>query len=215
MPIFFQHQEGDLRLVLWEQQEAESFFQEQLPVHLLGELPGHPSKRLQFLAGRYLLRLLQPDFPFDRLRVLETGRPCLTDGSMEFSISHAGTMIAAVIHPALPVGIDVESISKRAGRVRRKFLNAEEEKRLLGVLNGSLDESSAITLAWSVKEAAYKALQESGVDFIRDLPIEQIGKQGDMWMAQLGGKGSGLELYSIVLGSACLSWAVNRVESRE
>lgn len=211
MPVFFQHTDDKLQLVLWRQQEPETFFCDQLPVANLAVLPSHPAKRLEFLVGRFLLRFLSSDFPFDRLEVLKTGRPYLTDDSIQFSISHSGTMVAALIHPEQPVGVDVEKISERVSRVRRKFLSQAEELLVLQSM-GEEDELTCLTLAWSVKEAAFKALQNSGVDFIRDLPIVRLHAQGDTWIAQLGGMGTDLALCSMVFDSICLSWAIREMK---
>lgn len=215
MPVFFQHLASDVRLLVWTAEEEESFFLDALPETVLVNLPAHPAKRKQFLAGRFLLKQLHPDFPFDKLKVTDSGRPHLSDEQLQFSLSHAGQSIAAITHPKRPVGIDVEKISERAFRVRHRFLS-QREQILLDAIKGDTDPSDRIrhsTLAWSVKEAAFKALHQTGVDFIRDLPIESIHPAEEEWYVRVGEKGSCLEVKAKVIGAISLAWAVREVES--
>jgi hypothetical protein len=62
MPLFYQHNINDIaKLAVWHISEPEDFFLEKVQ---LQKTINHPHKRLQHLAGRYLLQLLHPDFPF-------------------------------------------------------------------------------------------------------------------------------------------------------
>lgn len=194
-------------------QEPELFFREGLPIRSITSFPAHPVKRLQFIAGRFLLKQLQANFAFDQLAVTDAGRPYLLDRSLQFSISHAGSMVAAIIHPQSPVGIDVETISLRAYRIRHKFLSNQETTLIeqAAAMYEQAEIFPVYTLAWSVKEAAFKALQQTGVDFIRDLPIVAVNHAGYEWSVKLGGKGGGLEIVARFLDSVCVAW----VESRE
>jgi hypothetical protein len=70
------------------------------------------------------------------------------------------------------------------------------------------DVSHAYTLAWSVKETAFKALHQSGVDFIRDLPIQQIDVVEGGWSIKIGGKGMGMNVAARFIDTLCLSWTV-------
>ncbi len=210
MPVFFQHQESNTPLILWEAVEDESFFREALPPSVLDSMPTHEEKRKQYLSGRFLLQQLDPHFPYDQLRIATGGRPYLADSSAQFSISHAGTYIAAMLHPYNKVGVDVEQITERAHRVRKKFLTSEEEE-VLKTFSRPLNEGGgnhAYTLAWSAKETAFKALHQSGVDFIRDLPIQQIDVVAGGWSIKIGGKGMGMNVAAKFIGNICLCWAV-------
>ena len=65
MALFYQHNINETtKLAIWKIEEEAYFFLEQVP--LQREIT-HPHKRLQHLAGRYLLRFLFPDFPFDEI----------------------------------------------------------------------------------------------------------------------------------------------------
>ena len=210
MPVFFQHQESNCRLLLWNAAEEEAFFSEDLVGVLTDGSPAHPEKRKQYLAGRFLLRQLDPHFPLDRIHRTPKGRPYLPDTRSHFSLSHAGSYIAAILNDTEKVGIDVERINDRAHRIRTKFLSAKEEGILLGCRDDSQGPSAnhLYTMAWSVKEAAFKALHQTGVDFIRDLPIEQIDVVEGGWSIKIGGKGMGLYVRAMIFEPICLAWAV-------
>ena len=60
MPLFYQHNIDDTtRIAVWKIEEPEAFFLEKVPVK---KDVRHPYKRLQHLAGRYLLTQLFDDF---------------------------------------------------------------------------------------------------------------------------------------------------------
>jgi len=73
MPLFYQQDINEsTRLGVWHIQEEESFFSRSVP---LQRNITHPHKRLQHLAGRYLLRFLFDDFPYNLIRIAETRLP--------------------------------------------------------------------------------------------------------------------------------------------
>jgi hypothetical protein len=60
MPIFFQQQVNEnTRLGIWKIEETEEFFKGNVPQH---RDVTHPHKRLQHLAGRFLLQFLFQTF---------------------------------------------------------------------------------------------------------------------------------------------------------
>jgi hypothetical protein len=75
----------------------------------------------------------------------------------------------------------------------------------------NLTQTILYTLAWSVKEASFKALHQTWVDFMRDLPIENIEWMNGFWRVEMGGKGSELEIHAHNMGPVCLAIAVRKV----
>ena len=70
MPIFYlQNISPCTKLGVWHIAEAADFFLQQVP---LQTQITHPRKQLQHLAGRYLLKVLYPDFPYDLIRIADT-----------------------------------------------------------------------------------------------------------------------------------------------
>ena len=82
MPIFFQHQINETtRLGIWKIEETEDFFKDNVPLH---RDVTHPHKRLQHLAGRFLLQFLFPDFPYELIQIADTRKPFLPRRTISF-----------------------------------------------------------------------------------------------------------------------------------
>ncbi|PZR27849.1 MAG: 4-phosphopantetheinyl transferase [Citrobacter freundii] len=173
MPIFFQHSIDDTtRLGIWKIEENEIFFKGNVPLH---RDVTHPHKRLQHLAGRFLLQFLFADFPYHLIQVADTRKPYLPGEEYHFSISHCGDYAAAIVSKDKRVGVDIEIPVEKIARIRDKFLSPEEQALLL---NGDLKQLTAL---WSAKEAVFKWYGEGKVDFKahmqlkgQDLAAEQI-----------------------------------------
>src|SRR5580765_6786569 len=131
MPIFFQHQVSDTtRLAIWKIEETEEFFKANVPQH---RDVTHPHKRLQHLAGRFLLQFLFPDFPYHLIEIADTRKPFLPNEEYHFSISHCGDYAAVIVSEEKRVGIDIELVTPKIEKIKHKFLGVEEEK-ILNVL---------------------------------------------------------------------------------
>jgi len=176
VPLFYQQDiNQDTRLAVWEIRESESFFLEK--VSLKREIT-HPHKRLQHLAGRYLLVYLFPDFPSELIEIADTRKPFLPDEQYHFSISHCGDFAAAIVSKTERVGIDVELLTPRVEKIKHKFLHTEE---LAMVDHTLVDRIQLLTLLWSAKEAMFKWWARGDVDFsevlrVWNMPITLEGK---------------------------------------
>lgn len=169
MPLFYQQDiNQDTRLAVWEISETESFFLEK--VSLQKEI-AHPHKRLQHLAGRYLLVYLFPDFPAGLIEIADTRKPFLPDEQYHFSISHCGNFAAAIVSRTKRVGIDVELLTPRVEKIKHKFLHPDELKM---TDHTSVDRIALLTLLWSVKEAMFKWWGNGDVDFSEVLRIHEL-----------------------------------------
>ena len=161
MPVFFQQQISDhTRLGIWKIEETEAFFKGNVPQH---RDVTHPHKRLQHLAGRFLLQFLFPDFPYELIRIADTRRPFLPDEQYHFSISHCGDYAAAIVSRDKRVGIDIEIPVEKVERIRPKFLSAED------LIQPSTFNLQYLTLLWSAKESVFKWYGNPGVDFREDI----------------------------------------------
>lgn len=173
MPIFFQHQINETtRLGVWKIEETEEFFKGNVPQH---RDVTHPHKRLQHLAGRFLLQYLFPDFPYELIQIADTRKPFLPNEQYHFSISHCGDYAAAIISRDRRVGIDIEIPVEKIGRIMHKFLTAKEHS-LFNLVAGA-EDSSVInsydepTILWSAKEAVFKWYGYGGVDFRKQIQL--------------------------------------------
>lgn len=157
MPVFFQHQINDTtRLGIWKIEETEEFFRANVPLH---RDVTHPHKRLQHLAGRFLLQYLFPAFPYELIEIADTRKPYLPGDQYHFSISHCGDFAAAIVSKDKRVGVDIEIPVERILRIRDKFVSKQELDQFGG------DDYHQLTLLWSSKEAVFKWYGDGGVDF--------------------------------------------------
>lgn len=163
MALFYQHNINEhTRLGIWRIEETESFFLEKVP---LKKDVSHPYKRLQHLAGRYLLPTLYKDFPLEEILVADTRKPFLENEQYHFSISHCGNFAAAIVSDRYRVGVDIEFVTPRLRRIAEKFLHPEEALFLKDWEALSHIHLELTTLLWSAKEAIYKWHGEGMMDF--------------------------------------------------
>ena len=124
MPIYYQQNINDFtQLAVWKIEESESFFTQLVTVQ---QQVTHPHKRLQHLAGRFLLPYLYPNFPSDLIQIADTRKPYLPNEAYHFSISHCGDYAAAIVSSTQRVGVDVELVTHRVNKIRHKFLHPSE-----------------------------------------------------------------------------------------
>jgi phosphopantetheinyl transferase len=173
MPIFFQHQINDTtRLGIWKIEETEEFFKGNVPQH---RSVTHPHKRLQHLAGRFLLQFLFPDFPYELIQIADTRKPFLPDEQYQFSISHCGDYAAAIVSRDKRVGIDIEIPVDKIATIMYKFLSAREHG-IFNLVPGDADASNTNsyetpTILWSAKESVFKWYGNGGVDFRKQIQL--------------------------------------------
>jgi phosphopantetheinyl transferase len=161
MPIFFQQDiDDDTKLGIWEIEEDEDFF---LRTVVPQRNVSHPHKKLQHLAGRYLLKYLFHDFPLSLILIADTRKPYLENEAYHFSISHCGDFAAAIVSKSKRVGVDIEIPTEKILRIEHKFLHQTEAIMINGW--SGIDRQLASTLLWSSKEAMFKWWGNGNVDF--------------------------------------------------
>jgi phosphopantetheinyl transferase len=198
VPIFFQHQISDTtRLGIWKIEETEEFFKANVPQH---RDVTHPHKRLQHLAGRFLLQYLFPDFPYELIRIADTRKPFLPGEQYHFSISHCGDFAAAIVSKDRRVGVDIEIPLDKIVRIKDKFLGPDESR-----LPGNIDIDQ-LTLYWSVKEAVFKWFGEGGVDFREHIQIRKPSGGESMECAFLKGGSRLLPVDYRLFNRLVLAW---------
>lgn len=158
-------------LGLWHITETAEWFTERL---LLNDADRtamqpltHPTKLLEFLASRYLLRVLIGTDDEHTMIKDEHGKPYLQQPNVHISISHCKGHAAAIISQRAAVGIDIEVVHPRVKKIVDKFLSDEE----LAHLGGHDATTHNLTLAWAVKEAVYKANGKKGISLRSQMPL--------------------------------------------
>lgn len=135
-----------------------------------------PKRQLEWLGGRLAAKhaarsLMHPDPglrpPYPSLRIGNdaSGRPLLTCRAEAIttlpaiSISHSGNYAGALAVTGHPCGLDLQRLTPKVLTVRDRFANRTELELINAnpALHG-LDETAALTLLWSAKEAFRKAI---------------------------------------------------------
>lgn len=232
MPVFFQHPVSEsTRLGIWKIEETEEFFKGNVPQH---RDVTHPHKRLQHLAGRFLLQFLFPDFPYELIRIADTRKPYLPGEQYHFSISHSGDYAAAIVSRDSRVGIDIEIPVEKITRIAGKFLWEGEREMLSGqpatgnkqqaIGNGSFkDEKSfpdemvagprtpdsrLLTLLWSAKEAVFKWYGSGAVDFRQHIHLLRKHEGNETIDCYFTKTGTNLSVHYRELDGLVLAWVV-------
>src|SRR5579875_2020784 len=193
--------EAHARLGIWHITEDEQFF---LPHVSLSREITHPHKRLQHIAGRYLLTRLCPSFPVEQIAILPSRKPVVPGHHYFFSIAHSRDYVAALISDRVPVGVDIEHKNPVVERIAPKFLSPdelswlEERRRLL-----------QLTLCWAAKEAVYKWYGLGGIDFRRDIRLQpfHVGPPGEI-IARLIPLQTELMIRYQIQRSYCVAWTL-------
>jgi phosphopantetheinyl transferase len=136
-------------------------------------------RRRTFTAARVALKRLsrqlgiveeeRPDRTIETLGP-DGEKPCLAESMLYCSVSHSGQLVVVVAHRH-PIGVDLEAISKKATRVWNLHMLPNE--RELISLSGLGPERTA-TRAWTIKEAAAKALGLHLFEAIREVEVVSV-----------------------------------------
>ena len=228
MPIFFQHQINETtRLGIWKIEENEDFFKYNVPLH---RDVTHPHKRLQHLAGRFLLQFLFPDFPFELIQIADTRKPFLQGDPYHFSISHCGDYAAAIVSKNSRVGIDIEIPVDKIARIKDKFLNEDEQQQWTSVIaaattsetnqevgnrkqdskqSDSHEKNILLTLLWSCKESVFKWYGNGKVDFREHINLKEQDSANETIRCFFTKNQSSLSIQYRKLDHLILAWVVS------
>jgi phosphopantetheinyl transferase len=181
MPLLKEWNIGDHGLAaIWKVEEPESFFKGHTGIEVDMK---NEKRRIEHLAGRFLLKHLEEDFPILNIGKDEHDKPRIDNNEYFFSISHSWPYVAAVIDPYSEAGIDIQTWHPNIERIQHKFLSSEEQEMFQ-------NDPKLLTLAWCAKEAAYKWNGRRGVDFIEHLPIEYFAGKEEKYQVTIYFKSS-------------------------
>jgi len=201
--VYTQHINTDTRMGVWHLSEHEDFFRN--IVKLENDIT-HPHKRLQHLAGRFLLKELFEDFPLNSILISSTRKPFLKNDPFHFSISHCGDYAAAIVSRTHRVGVDIEIPQEKIRRISHKFINESEQKLIINTLHSP----ETLTMVWSIKEAIFKWYGEGKVDFKKHINIEELIMDDNMFHAVIEFSAnrttSVLHAKGLQINGNCLSW---------
>lgn len=133
------------------------------------------SLRKQRLAVRALLGELFEDKVY--LSHHDNGKPYLENMVTNISITHTEKYVAVILHDEEDVGIDLESMDRDFSAVEKKALSEDE-------IDDLDDErrNEQLAIYWCAKEAIFKRLSASAVDFSEQIEVERfrVRDEGDL-----------------------------------
>ncbi len=141
-----------------------------------------PRRRKGFTAARVALKrlarkldLVEKNRPDRAIETLDTDevRPCLAESGVYCSVSHSARIVVAVAHRH-PVGVDLEMVSEKAIRTWHLFM-LPRERALVSL--SSLGPERTATRAWTIKEAAAKALGLDLFQAIQEVDVVRVGEE--------------------------------------
>jgi len=177
MPLIkMQHTGNQSAWALWFISETEQEF-----TSINDERPDstiiNSSKRLEWQAGRVLLRQLAEEFDLDYQGTLknEFGKPYLKNLTHHISLSHSFPYVAAQIDPLHEIGIDLEQPKSKLLNIAHRILSPTE----------LMDAGSDVVkhcVYWCAKETMYKAYGKKGLHFSNQLNVNpfQLLNAGDL-----------------------------------
>jgi 4'-phosphopantetheinyl transferase len=135
----------------------------------------NPRKRLEWLAGRALLKKMAEQSGLSYLGIVkdEFGKPFLKGLPHHISLSNSYPFVAAQIHPAKSVGIDLEQPRPKLFDVMRRVLTDSEW------LDGA-NNLRKLCVYWCAKEALYKIYGKRSLIFTEQILIKPfaLGDRG-------------------------------------
>jgi len=169
VPLVFHNTFSDgVELGLWKIEESEVWFLEQMDLFpdeekMIGTIKGH--RKLEWLAGRWLLHFMSGRDIRGACLKDEFGKPYLEGSKKKISLSHSRFMVAVMAGPK-EVGIDIQIIVPKITRLAHKFLSEIE-------LASLEPDSSLISMHvyWAAKECLYKAYGRRQLDFKSNIKI--------------------------------------------
>lgn len=178
MPLENLHKGTNSAWALWKIEEEESVLASAVaPFETAPSNLTNPLKRLEFLAGRVLIKELANvfDLKFHGLTKDEFGKPFLKNHDFQISLSHSYPYVAAVIHRSHAVGIDLEQPKEKLLKVAPRVLHATE-------LQDAGPDIVKHCIYWCAKETLVKIHGKKDLIFAENLLISPFlkEKQGEL-----------------------------------
>jgi 4'-phosphopantetheinyl transferase len=129
MPLENLHSSAHRAWALWKINETEAFLATQVaPVEHIPDTITNPTKRLEYIAGRVLIKTLLKEWnlSFEGLTKDNFGKPYLKNSAYHISLSHSYPYVAAIIDRHQEVGIDLEQPKDKLLKVASRVLNEPE-----------------------------------------------------------------------------------------
>ena len=117
-----------------------------------------------------------------RVAYAPSGEPLFEGLEGSISVTHSRRYVALARAWEGRCGIDIEQLDRNYERIEDKYISATEKE------SEAAHDERFRAVVWCAKEAAYKCLGQSGVDFRRDLLITEVDFGGGRVRGRAFGK---------------------------
>ena len=128
-----------------------------------------PARKRQWLGSRVLLRTLLQTDQYIEINIDEHQKPFVKNSKYEISISHSGDMAAVIVYENKKVGVDIEKITDRISKIKKRFLSEGELSFI-----SEKDELVQLYVCWGVKETLFKLYGKGALPFIGGIKIDKF-----------------------------------------
>jgi 4'-phosphopantetheinyl transferase len=172
MPLDRLHSSADSVWGLWRIAEDESALASEVPGDVISLAITNPLKRLEFFAGRALIRALLREWniSYKGVEKDEHGKPFLSNSDIHISLSHSYPYAAAVLHRTKNVGIDLEQPKPKLLRIAPRVLSP-------GELVDAGEDATKHCVYWCAKEALIKIYGKKDLILSKNLLISPFSLQ--------------------------------------
>jgi phosphopantetheinyl transferase len=125
-------------------------------------------RAIEKAGSLYVLKKLLEN---DDIEVLysQEGKPFLKNRPEHISISHSHAKLVVCINKTENTGVDIELIRDKVQLIQHKFLNEDEKIKA----NNDVEK---LIIYWAAKETLYKLHGLKGLDFIKNISIQNFGE---------------------------------------
>lgn len=215
MPLYLKKElENGAKIAVWKVEETEEELKNlsSVPSDELEEISLYRSEsiRRQKLAVRALLSEIFEDKVY--LCHHDNGKPYLENCISEISITHTTNYVAVILHDEEGIGIDIESLDRDFSAVEKKALSEDEIDDL-----DDEDRNEQLAIYWCAKEAIFKLMSPSQVDFAEQIEVEKFNLKGEgeleATFVQKDGREMEFDLEYMTFDRHVLVWTVGYEEA--
>ena len=165
--------ERDRAWGIWRITEEEKTLSDDIsPTEQLSETVKHTNKRLEWLAGRVLVKhvLASMQLPFHGITKDSFGKPHPKGHPYHLSLSHSYPYVATLVDKSISVGIDLEQPKLKLLRIAPRIFTATE-------LADAGQDIVKHCIYWCAKEALIKVYGQKDLIFSENLMVEPFTLQ--------------------------------------
>ena len=158
----------DKTLIIWEMTEDYTFFEPSVTfsksmADIYGKI-SHPNRKKEWLTSKYIIQSITD---CDKGLEYVGGKLMVVGSDIEVSITH-NSRYCCVLLSKTRCGIDIEKIDRDFDRVASRYLSDDELE--------FINNQKLKCVAWCAKEAIYKMVSKTSINFKTDFIIESISE---------------------------------------